>query len=194
VGDKGSITAVIKYTVHSEGATEYDAAADALNLLVVVAVAFTFPLQFFAAAETLEHTLGMGSVDEISTRHRSDTGGSWMAGGSCMSTSSERKRTIFRCFLCGVALVLATIIPHLSLVIALLGAVCGGAVELVLPPALALGSGICSADEEAIAGSIVSSFGKRTRIAIMVCLLVFGGVVVVSGTYEAIKALADVGG
>ena len=50
MGDKGSITAVIKYTVHSEGATEYDAAADALNLLVVVAVAFTFPLQFFAAA------------------------------------------------------------------------------------------------------------------------------------------------
>ena len=171
VGDRGSITAVIKYCVAAEGQPE--AAADALNLVVVVAVALTFPLQFFAAAETLEHSLGLGMPKQ----------------SLCCSTALETKRTLFRCALSAIALALAATIPHLSIVIALLGAVCGGAIELVLPPALVLGSGMCNADLE---DSVIGWMPKKSRTALMVLLLALGFGVVISGATTAISALAAV--
>ena len=123
---------------------QYAEAADALNLIVVVAVALTFPLQFFAAAESLEHTLGMGAFTSPSSAASPGSSRScWSGLAVCVSSELERKRTAFRCALVAATLALAVSIPHLGLVIALLGSLCGGAIELLLPPVLVLGSGIC---------------------------------------------------
>ena len=100
------------------------------------------------------------------------------------------RRTCFRCFLCAVALALALSIPHLSIIIALLGAVCGGAIELVLPPALVLGSGMCSA-ADLPRSSVLGGLSVRSRQALMLAQLALGLGIMFSGAAQAIAELAD---
>lgn len=178
VGDRGSISAVIKYAMPDS------VAADVLNVAVVVAVALTFPLQFFSAAETLEKSMGWGGDGG------EGGGGNLGGGGGWCSSPREVRRTCFRCFLCAVALALALSIPHLSIIIALLGAVCGGAIELVLPPALVLGSGMCSA-ADLPRSSVLGGLSVRSRQALMLAQLALGLGIMFSGAAQAIAQLAN---
>jgi amino acid permease len=182
VGDRGSISAVIKYAMPDS------VAADVLNVAVVVAVALTFPLQFFSAAETLEKSLGWGGGGGGGGEE--GDGGNLGGGGGWCSSPREVRRTCFRCFLCAVALALALSIPHLSIIIALLGAVCGGAIELVLPPALVLGSGMCSA-ADLPRSSVLGGLSVRSRQALMLAQLALGLGIMFSGAAQAIAELAD---
>ena len=95
--------------------------AKALNALLAVAVAMTYPLQFYAAIEVIEDLFDIG--------HHPTKNAPPVA-------MIRTKRVVIRAVLVALTLCVAVGIPKLNLVIAFFGALFGGSIELVLPPLL----------------------------------------------------------
>lgn len=156
--DRGSISAVIAY-FYTSGADKD--VVKALNALLAIAVAMTYPLQFYAAIEVIEDLFGIGN-------HPGTTDGPPVA---MLGT----KRMVIRAVLVACTLCIAVGIPKLNLVIAFFGALFGGSIELVLPPLLFAVDKGCR--EQGM---------LRPRYVFNLVLLVVGLVATLSGTGQAL--------
>ena len=155
--NRGSISAVIAY-FYTSGADKD--VVKALNALLAIAVAITYPLQFYAAIEVIENLFGIGNHP---------------ATKDCPPVAMiGTKRMVIRAVLVACTLCIAVGIPKLNLVIAFFGALFGGSIELVLPPLLFAVDKGCR--EEGM---------LRPRYVFNLVLLVLGLVATLSGTGQA---------
>ena len=140
---------------------------DIVNMLLAFAVALTYPVQFYAAIEVLEEKVGLSD-------HPAHSAGQPM---SAVPRSRLRwfKMAGFRLLIVLCTFAVAASVPKLGPMIALFGALFGGSIELILPPALYLLSNVGS--------------GKRALLAANWGLLLCGVAAVLAGTICAAQAL-----
>lgn len=141
---------------------------DIVNIMLAFAVALTYPLQFYAAIEVLEKKVGL--ADDPAAEGLGLPTAPQQPRGRQLKAAGFR----FAVVLCTFAV--AALVPKLGPMIALFGALFGGAIELILPPALYLISNVGA--------------GRRSLLAINWSLLVVGVGVVIVGTYSAVQELA----
>jgi proton-coupled amino acid transporter len=193
--DKGSITAVLE-EYYKDGGAHYVVVT--VNMLATLAVVFTYPIQFFAAAEVLENNLGIGRGAELDgiTAVEQSVGGSGVDkaeddeavrpgdGGwgeekeppILSLTVLDMQRLALRTFLVLCTGTVAVLLPHLGLVIALFGSINGAALALILPPILAIGSGHAK---------------LHGRVALNYAIMAFGLVGSFAGTFDAAQKLME---
>lgn len=166
--DKGSISAVISH-YYAETPGKDGAVLDIVNILLAFAVALTYPVQFFAAIEVLEHKVGLSD-------HPAHAAQAQLTG---VPRSRKRwmKQVGFRLLVVLATFAVAVLVPKLGPIIALFGALFGGTIELILPPALYLLSNVGA--------------GKKPTLAITWTLLVVGLGAVLIGSYSAAKELSE---
>eukprot|EP00039_Didymoeca_costata_P024702 m.11182 g.11182 ORF g.11182 m.11182 type:complete len:418 (+) comp4392_c0_seq1:289-1542(+) len=117
----GSITAELGHRTHNH-------VLAILNLLIVLAVGLTYPIQSFAAFEVLEQKLGIRSGNN--NKLQEALSGSLPTG--------RIKQIFFRIILVFITAIAAYSIPNLGQVVSLFGSVNGSVIALVLPPLLDL--------------------------------------------------------
>jgi proton-coupled amino acid transporter len=187
--DKGSITAVLE-EYYTTGASHYIVIT--VNMLATLAVVFTYPIQFFAAAEVLENNLGIGrgaEGAEGATPKIEGADGEDGEDGERLSgwedakeppiislSALDLKRIGLRTLLVLSTGTVAVLIPHLGLVIALFGSINGAALALILPPILAIGSGHAKQH-----GTVVANWA----------FMIFGLVGSLAGTVDAAQKLIN---
>eukprot|EP00040_Diaphanoeca_grandis_P022848 m.123457 g.123457 ORF g.123457 m.123457 type:complete len:495 (+) comp28990_c0_seq1:349-1833(+) len=116
--DRGSVSTVISF-YYNDGADKQ--VVRVLNVLLSIAVAMTYPVQFFAAIEVLEHHF---HLDSHSTRVAQ------------VVKHKKTKRFALRTVAVLLTMSIAIAIPNLGIVIAFFGSLFGGMIAMVLPPAL----------------------------------------------------------
>lgn len=156
--DRGSISTVIAFYYQS-GADR--SVSKVLNVLLSVAVAMTYPVQFYAAIEVLEAHF---HLDSHSTRV------------SKVVKYKKSKRFVLRLLAVLLTLAVAVAIPNLGIVIAFFGSLFGGMIALVLPPLLYL----CN-----------NRPSSRGRAVFNFFCLVVGVVTCIGGTIQAAINIAD---